>query len=48
MCAWLLRNAFKGGDIGGQEGLKPPTLAGEGAEHPQNTNTAKLNLAILF
>ena len=33
---------------GGRRGSSPPTLAGEGAEHPQNTNTAKLNLATIL
>ena len=33
---------------GGRRGSSPPTLAGEGAEHPQITNTAKLNLATIL
>ena len=40
---------IKGGDIGGAGGAQaPPTLAGEGAEHPQNTeNSNTVNCSII-
>ena len=41
----------KGGDIGGARGAQAhPTLVGEGAEHPQNTepNSNTVNCSIIY